>query len=66
MADNPIINPPKEVMQAIGTLVMYALANAASPDEGVCLSCLDMSVGAIPNDTRIGGWKITVQRVERP
>lgn len=66
MADSVLIEPPTEVMHAIGTLAIHALANAADPDEGMWLSCPDLSMGHASNVTRIGGWKITVQRVARP
>lgn len=58
--------PPAHIKEAMGQLVVWALAQGADVDAGYYFECDDMSIGPVPNDTPLGGWRIEVRRTRKP
>lgn len=59
-------NFPQSVRNAMGELIIYALANADSVDGGVWLTMDNITIGDPDSGTKLGDWKVTIKRTSRP
>lgn len=60
------VKPPQRVLNAMGELILYTLANGQDVDGGFFLESPSLSSGIEPDVIDLGGWRIEVKRIARP
>lgn len=56
------LQTPQNVKNAVGELILHALANGDDVDEGYVFNGRDMRVG----DTAVGDWEVVIKRTSKP
>ncbi|TCM21489.1 hypothetical protein EDF56_101153 [Novosphingobium sp. PhB165] len=60
-----VTRPPQRVLNAMGELVLYALANGQDVDGGFFISA-SLSSGIEPDVIDLGEWRIEIKRITLP